>query len=67
MTALQTANHMAMLNIETKDEKIMQLTNELEALRKKKGPTMINPDVIALEEQVMAMKQENDVVIKENN
>lgn len=26
MTALQTANHLAMLNIETKDEKIMQLT-----------------------------------------
>jgi cell division septal protein FtsQ len=67
MTALQTANHMAMHNLECKDEMILKLTNELDELKNKKGPTLINPDVIALEEQVMQMKRENDRILKESN
>lgn len=43
---------MAMLNIETKDEKIMQLTQELNDLKNKKGPVILNPDVVRLEEEL---------------
>ena len=50
MTALLSANHMAMLTIENKDEKIMQLTAELNELKNKKGPAYLNPDVVKLEE-----------------
>ena len=50
MTALFCANHLAMLTIENKDEKIMQLTAELNELKNKKGPAYLNPDVVKLEE-----------------
>lgn len=52
MTALQTANYMAMLTIDNKDEKIMQLTQELNDLKNKRRPSYLNSDVVKLEEDV---------------
>ena len=60
MTSLQTANHMAMLNLDNKDEKIKQLTAELNELKGKKGPIYLNTDVVKLEEQVENLKLENE-------
>jgi hypothetical protein len=43
---------MAIVNLEYKDEKIMQLTAELEELKKSKKPVMLNSEVVALEEEI---------------
>jgi len=51
---------MALLNIESKDEKIMQLTQELNELKSKKGPILLNPDIVKLEEQVFDFKLKNE-------
>lgn len=51
---------MAMLNLDNKDEKIKQLTAELNELKGKKGPIYLNTDVVKLEEQVENLKLENE-------
>lgn len=43
---------MAMVNMEYKDEKIMQLTAELESLKASKQPVLINNDTVALEDEL---------------
>jgi hypothetical protein len=43
---------MAMLNIEAKDEKILALTSELNALKASKGPVLLNPNIVQMEEQI---------------
>jgi hypothetical protein len=43
---------MAMVNMEYKDEKIMQLTAELNALKSSKAPVILNSDTVALEEEL---------------
>ena len=42
MTALQTANHMALLQIESKDVRISELLEELNELKNKKGPAYLD-------------------------
>ena len=49
MTALQTANHMAMVAIEQKDEMIAQLRTDYQQLKTSAGPKILNQDVVALE------------------
>lgn len=49
MTALQTANHMAMVAIEQKDELIAQLRTDYQQLKTSAGPKILNQDVVALE------------------
>jgi hypothetical protein len=51
MTALQTANHMALLQIESKDVRISELLEELNELKNKKGPAYLDSEVVALEER----------------
>ena len=62
MLALQTANQMAMVNMEYKDEKIMQLTAELEQLKKSKAPVVLNNDTVALEEELQQVKEEMELL-----
>ena len=62
MLALQTANQMAMVNMEYKDEKIMQLTAELEALKASKQPVLINSDTVALEDELQQCREELELV-----
>lgn len=52
MTALQTANHMAMVAIEQKDELIAQLRTDYLQLKTSAGPKILNQDVVALEQQL---------------
>lgn len=37
MQALQTANHIAMMNMEAKDERIVQLTSEIREMKRSRG------------------------------
>ena len=53
---------MAMVNMEYKDEKIMQLTSELEALKASKQPVLINSDTVALEEELQQCREELELV-----
>lgn len=62
MLALQTANQMAMVNMEYKDEKIMQLTAELEQLKKSKAPVVLHNDTVALEEELQQVKEEMELL-----
>jgi len=55
MAALQTANEMALVSIEQKDEKIIELTNQIEIL-KKTGGTSSTTATVLLEEQVFTLK-----------
>ena len=49
---------MAMVNMEYKDEKIMQLTAELDALKSSKQPVLINSDTVALEDELQQCREE---------
>lgn len=62
MIALQTANQMALVNMEYKDEKIMQLTAELESLKKSRAPVVLNNDTLALEEELQQVKEEMELL-----
>ncbi len=53
---------MAMVNMEYKDEKIMQLTSELEALKASKKPVLINSDTVALEDELQQCREELELV-----
>ena len=53
---------MAMVNMEYKDEKIMQLTAELEALKASKQPVLINSDTVVLEEELQQCREELELV-----
>lgn len=53
---------MAMVNMEYKDEKIMQLTAELEALKAAKQPVLINSDTVALEDELQQCREELELV-----
>jgi hypothetical protein len=53
---------MAMVNMEYKDEKIMQLTSELEALKASKQPVLINSDTVALEDELQQCREELELV-----
>ena len=60
MTSLQTANEMALVTLQQKDDKIAELTQELDAFRKNRkanGASDIN--MVALEEQVFQLKNIN--------
>jgi len=50
MTALQTANHMAMVTIEQKDEMIAQLKADYQQLKNSAGPKILNNDNVKLEQ-----------------
>lgn len=65
---------MAMVSIEQKDEKIMELTDELADLRKKGGPKHMHPDTVVLEENLATargliekLEVRIDDLIKEND
>ncbi len=48
--------------MEYKDEKIMQLTSELEALKASKQPVLINSDTVALEDELQQCREELELV-----
>lgn len=62
MTALVTANEMALVNIQTKDDEIGKLRLEIKELKAKAGlRSSDNVKVITLEEQIFQMQ---DVIDK---
>ena len=66
MTALQTANHMALLQIESKDVRISELLEELNELKNKKGPAYLDSEVVALEERNFQQRQQIEKLTKQN-
>ena len=60
LTQLQTANELAMVNIEAKEQRIAELTKENEELMaKQKVKGAAETTIIALEERIFALQNQN--------
>lgn len=57
---------MAARTIDQKDQEIIRLTNELEALRNEKRPVILNDDLVALKAQLEDMARKNEELEREN-
>ena len=52
--------------METKDAKILELTNELDELRNDKRPVLLDTDKVALEEEIERLKLAKETVDRKN-